>query len=193
MSSMKISKATDSEFSNYVINHPHVRADVADAKAGVMDLTPLITSSNHIVLQGEHGIFVGAQIIEGCVEGHPAIMPEGRGKWAIEFGLEAQCWMFCRTPTVEILTRIPTIHKAAEALAVRCGFRPRWSRPDCVWRGKHGPYRVWSRTLQEWLTGFEIDDVVAEMWAAGLERKAAAWYNRWAALSREPLWQGGLN
>lgn len=181
---MKIRRATSPEFANAVLNDPSVRPHVADPKAGTLDVSHLLPRENCIILEEEYGIIILIQVIEGCWEFHPAIVAAGRGKWAIEFGLAAQEWMFCRTSAVELLTRIANGHQAGEAIAVRCGFRPRWQRPYCA---------VWSLTMQEWLAGFEIEDVVAEMRAAGLERKAAAWYNRWAALSREPLWQGGLN
>lgn len=193
MSSMKIRRATSPDFANAVLNDVSVRPEVADLKAGTMDVSHLLPGPNHMILEAEHGIVILAQVIEGLWEFHPAILPIGRGKWAIDFGFAAQEFMFCRTNAIELLTRIANGHRAGEAIAVRCGFRPRWEMPDCVWHGKHQPYQVWSIVMQEWISEFEIKDVVAEMQRHGLERKATAWYNRWAALSREPLMQGGLN
>lgn len=190
---MNIQRASSPDFANAVLNDPSVRAEVVSHQAGAIDVSHLFGNPYSVILEGEHGIIILAEAIDGCWEFHPSIVAAGRGKWAIEFGLAAQKWMFCRTSAVELLTRIAVGHKAGEAIAVRCGFRPRWERPDCVWHGKRQPYKVWSLTLQEWLAGFEIEDVVAEMKAHGLERKAAAWYNRWAALSREPLMREALN
>lgn len=190
---MKIQRATSPDFANAVLNDPAVRGEVADLNAGVLDVSHLFGNPYSVILEGEHGIIILAEAIDGCWEFHPAIVAAGRGKWAIEFGWACCRWMFCRTSAVELLTRIAIGHKAGEAIAVKCQFQMRWERPDCVWRGKHRPYWVWSLTLQEWLFHFEIEDVVAEMRAHGLERKAAAWYSRWAALSREPLMREALN
>jgi len=190
---MKIERATSAGFANRVLNDPAVRSDIADPKSGQIDVSAIIDSPTHLILQAQYGILFFARVFEGIWEVHAAILPEGRGEWAIEFCREAQIEMFCGTDCVEILTRIPMPHKASEALVVRSGFVPRWKRPSCVWREKSVPYRVWARTMQEWIGDYQIEDVVDEMKAHGLLRKAAAWYNRYASLSREPLMIEGLN
>jgi hypothetical protein len=190
---MKIDRATSADFANLVLNHSSVRDDVADPKSGKIDVSAIIDSPAHMILQAQHGILFFARIFEGIWETHAAILPEGRGEWAVEFCREGQIYMFCQTDCVEILTRIPVPHKASKALAVRSGFLYRWTRPSCVWRGTSVPYNVWSRTLQEWAVDYQIDDIADEMKAHGLVRKAVAWYNRYAALSREPLMTEVLN
>ena len=139
------------DFANAVLNHPAVRADVADAADGLMDVSPCIGSDNHLILGGEHGIFVVARLFVGMWECHTAILPSGRGEWALAFAQEGARYMFTATDCAEILTRVPQGHVAAAALTRAIGFRHQFTTPpECLFRGERVPCSIHSLSIQDW-------------------------------------------
>jgi hypothetical protein len=75
------------------------------------------------------------------------------------------------------------------ALAKRTGFKERWTRPHCRFRGRDVPYTVWSVVMQDWWPTDEAEagNILRDMRAAGQTVKADNWYLRWAFLSREGM------
>ena len=146
-----ISIQTTPDFANAVLNDPSVRPDVADMGEGRIDVTSCIGNPNYLILGGENGVFFVVKLFEGIWEVHTAVLPQGRGEWALQFAQAGARHMFTATDCAEILTRVPEGHAAAAALTHKMGFRHQfWTPPECLFRGKRVPCAVSSLTLQDW-------------------------------------------
>jgi hypothetical protein len=188
---MIIHRDTTGAAVNRIWNHPEVRPWIVNGPDHELDLRPAALDPRYWLLVGEPelGSFFCVRFDAGLYEAHAAVLPEGRGEWSLEFGRSAIRAMFTGTDCIEILTRVPQGHPACLALVRNLGFSPRWTRPSCNFRGRNVPCTVWSLTMQEW---FPAEDearkaALAEMCAAGWERKAQCWQKRWALLSRERM------
>lgn len=184
---MRVERATSAERINAILNHPDVRPWIVSDDTKPLDLSMVVNDRAHYFLIGPRQTVLCFRIMLGIYEFHVAALPDGRGREMVEFAEAAETVMFTQTDAVELMTRIPLTHRASEGLAKIRGFTPRWERPSCLFRGQNVAYRVWSKTLQEWIEDYDIAEVVAAMSDAGQIVKATAWHNRWAALSREPL------
>lgn len=176
---------------NAIINHAAVRPFMTSVNDGALDVRPLAHDARGVLLIGEpaFGCFLCYRVMDGVYEVHAGVLPGGRGAWCLEFGLSAVRHMFTTTDAIEILTRIPQGHIGTIALAKRTGFKERWTRPHCRFRGQDVPYTVWSVVMQDW---WPVDDderaaVLKEMIAAGQTLKAQNWHMRWAFLSRDGM------
>lgn len=173
---------------NAIVNHPTVRPGMISANDEVLDLRPLAHDPRGVLLLGEpaFGCFLCYRVLDGVYEVHAGILPEGRGPWCLEFGLSSVRHMFTTTDAIEIITRIPQGHIGTLALAKRTGFKERWQRPHCRFRGQDVPYGVWSVSMLDWFPAddAERESVLEEMLRAGQTVKAQNWHTRWAFISR---------
>lgn len=167
-----IERATDAEWANRVLNSPVVRPDVADEKDGPLNIEPIVANPLNVVLNGEHGVFVVIGYGGGIYEAHTAILPSGRGAWAVEFARAGFRYMFTTTDCVEVLTRVPKGHIAAKALTERVGFRHQFTTPaECLFRGSKVPCHIYTMTLQEWFTTASEMEAIGEQFHAWLQSK----------------------
>ncbi len=168
---IELAQTKDAAFFNRVLNHPAVRPDVADLGEGALDVSALVAQNSTTLLTGEHGGCILFRYYQGCHEVHTAVLPSGRGKWALELAKTVLHHMFTATDCVEVITRIPQGHIAAKALAEAVGFRHHFTTPpECLFRGERVPCHIYMLTLQDWA-----------MAAPGLEERGAqfhAWLNR---------------
>lgn len=144
-----IQRATDATFINAVLNHPSVRPHV-HGKPGPLDMTAAIQDPNNLVLTGEHGGMILVQHIPGCWEIHTQVLPEGRGRWALEMAQSCMDWLFSKTNATDIFTRIPAGNIAAEALTRACGAM----LEERVWQDLgDGPgwVKLYSGRIQDWI------------------------------------------
>jgi hypothetical protein len=185
---MLIRRDTHGDICNAIINHASVRPWVMSANDDVLDVRALAADPRGVLMLGEpaYGCFACYRVLDGVYEVHAAVLPDGRGEWCLEFGQSAMRHMFTTTDAIEIITMIPQGHVGTLALAKRTGFKERWSRPHCRFRGKDVPYTVYSATMMDW---FPADDaereaVLEEMRQSGQQLKAHNWHYRWAFLSR---------
>ena len=118
-----IRRATDSTFSNMVLNHPEVRKHTLHVEGVPSDITPLVSNPANVVMEGEYGGIIFHQVLAGLFEVHTYVLPEGRGKWALDMAHEAIEWMFCRTNASELYTRVPDGNVAAMALSRAVGAK----------------------------------------------------------------------
>lgn len=150
---MILTRTTDAEQINAILNHPAVRPDVAEPKDGALDIAERAAQPGNVCLVGEHGAFVVLRYDAGIYEVHTAILPSGRGEWAKAFAEEGAKFMFTHTDCVDLLTRVPQGHIAAKALTEMNGFRHQFTTPaDTLFRGRLVPCHVYYLTLQEWAT-----------------------------------------
>lgn len=136
---------------NEVINHPVVRPDVADLGEGTLDISSVVANNSNVLLMGEFGGCLCFCVQAGLYEVHTQVLPEGRGKWALDFVRAGMHWMFTHTDAVEITTRVPRSHRAAKVLTGAAGMTFEFERADGVrFRGEDVPVDVYSIRIQDW-------------------------------------------
>jgi len=141
----------DAKHINQVINHPVVRPDVADLGNGHLDISPVVENQNNVLLMGEYDGCPCFCVQPGLYEVHTQVLPEGRGKWALDFVRAGMDWMFTHTDAVEITTRVPREHKAAKILTVAAGMKFEFERQDGVcFRGQDMPVDIYAVRIQDW-------------------------------------------
>ncbi len=147
-----LTRARDAAFANVVLNHQVIYPWLCGSKTEPLDVSDVCADPQHVVLTGEHGVAIFVKLDIGLYEMHTAVLPEGRGRWALEAGREALEYMFCRTDAVEILTKCPHGNLAAKAGARMLGMTHDFTtRP--LWRyGKRVvPIDVYALRIQEWI------------------------------------------
>lgn len=138
---------------NTLINHPDVRADVADLGDGVLDISAPVANKANVLLMGEWGGCFCYCLQPGLYEVHTQALPEGRGRWVLDFVRAGMHWMFVNTDAVEIMTRVPRSHAAAKAVTLAAGMRYEFSRdPGVKFRGVVQPVDIYSIRIQDWIS-----------------------------------------
>lgn len=162
-----IERTTDASAINAILNHPQVRPYIADIADGYVDVGKQL-AAGALALAGEYGAFMVYRYDVGIYECHTAVLPAGRGAWALAFAKAGATFMFTQTDCVEIMTRVPQGHVAAKALSEAVGFRHQFTTPpDCLFRGKAVPCHIYAMPMAEWFSRAE-----------GLEAHGAA-FHRW--------------
>lgn len=161
---MIVERHFDAQAINRVLNDSIVRPWVADAAEGVLDISPAVADKRNVLLMGEHGGCMFFCLMHGFYEVHTQVLPSGRGRWAAEFTKAAGAWLYCHTPAIEILTRVPAGHVSAEAASRAAGMRFRWSRPgNTVFRGQPVDVSVYGHTIEDWvLQTLRLEEIGAE-------------------------------
>ena len=149
---MKIERIYSATRVNEVVNHPDVYPWVHGTIVGPLDLTPLAEDRRNVILWGEQGGIAFLMVQPGIYEAHAQALPEGRGRWMLDFTWAALHWMFTKTDAMEVVTRVPRGNFGARALAKAVGFTKEFSRPDgWVYDHRPVPVEVWSLQLQGWM------------------------------------------
>jgi hypothetical protein len=91
---------------NEIVNHPSIYPWVSGPVNGPLDLSKLIESGDYVALFGEHGGFLFYRVADVVYDAHSAVLPDGRGRWAIRAAHEALRMMF-ETDAEEILMAAP--------------------------------------------------------------------------------------
>ena len=148
---MQIERSTDAVSFNAIVNHPEVYPDLADVP-GPIDVSPQLQNEQNYLLRGEHGGCLFVRVMPALFEVHTAILPSGRGAWALSFINTALSWMFINTDAWDIATRVPDGHIAAKAATIRSGARHEFTTsPGALWRGKMTPMHTYSLRVQDWI------------------------------------------
>lgn len=154
---MMIARQSDAVFINRVLNDAEVRPTIADMSEGKIDITPIIRNQNNIVLAGEYGGVVLLYLMEGFYEVHTAFLPEGRGKWGMEFLRHGMRMMFTCTGCIDISTRVPEEHPGAKQAALMAGMTWEFTA-SCVFTGRMMPCEVYSIGITHWAS--RVDGMV---------------------------------
>lgn len=136
---------------NAILNHPEVHPHIVLPEMGELDASGSIADPKNVFLVVDGGCMVFDWQEPGLYEIHTNFLPSHRGKYAYDAIQEMFRWMFTRTDCMELLTRVPEVNKAAEAMTRRCHFSLLFSR-ERAWPTTDGPVRMsyWSLGYEEW-------------------------------------------
>jgi RimJ/RimL family protein N-acetyltransferase len=116
--------ADDPDFLNRVANDPSVFSWVAGPLAPPLDLRPVTDNEANLVLVGEHGFCVFAPTDDAIYEMHCAVLPEGRGRWALRAARQAITLAFRHIVRCTVIVAyIPASNRPARHLISALGFQ----------------------------------------------------------------------
>lgn len=145
-----IERQSSASLVNRVVNDPSVYPWVCGPVTGELDLTGPIESGNYIALFGEHGGFLFWKIADGVYDAHSAVLPTGRGRWALDAAKSALNAMF-NGDAAEIMMTVPRGNVAVRALvrSVKAKYR---GRIEDGWMigGKPVAADIFSLTKSDW-------------------------------------------
>lgn len=131
---------------NEIINHPSVHPWVCGPITGPLDVAESIEDGSYIALFGAHGGFLFWNVGFGIYDAHSAVLPDGRGKWALDAAREALKWMFANG-ALEIMMSVPKGNIAVRALVRTLKAKFRGTIEDGWMRdGRPIPVDVYSMT-----------------------------------------------
>jgi len=135
---------------NEIINHESIYPWVRGNLEGHLDLSLLVANHDNVLLVGEHGCELFIQHQPGLYEVHTNILPEGRGKWAVDFVEETLKWVFTRTDAIEIMARCATLK--TKALATAIGGKKEFTNPH-GWIVDEKPVAsdIYALRIQDWM------------------------------------------
>lgn len=200
---------------NRLLSDPSIEPWVRGYAIGKLDASRLLEDPSIIVLGGKFAACVLRQVMPGLYDLHVQCVPEGRGKWMLDFSRAAFHWLFCRTDCMEIMGRLPTGNLPVKAYARSLGFRHRFtSQKGWVKDLDPLPCDIVSICLHDWVAaapglverGHWVAEHLQVSWVQEEERfiglamemllsgqtqvmKAVVWHNRWADMAGFPIMQ----
>lgn len=166
---MKLTRHTTADMINEVMNDPYVKPWLVPTdKVGAIDMTNVVRDPRHVLLMGEYGGVLFANMLPGVYEAHTNVLPAGRGRWTLDMVNEALFEMFTRHDAMEIVTRVPYGNMPARALvkAIHGVFEFRreggWAKD-----GKVIPADYYALRVQDWVRT-----------APGLEKRGEWFHHR---------------
>jgi hypothetical protein len=118
-------RSFDAERLNYLVNHPEVRPTAGGDGQSYIDLSPFVPDEANHFLGGEHGGVFWHWTAPDTYEAHIFILPEGRGRWALDFAAEAIGYIQDQG-AVHLWARVS--HRHTQLFTLRVGFKPRGER-----------------------------------------------------------------
>lgn len=148
-----IERLFSAERVNDIVNHPSIYPWICGPVAGAIDLSESIASGKYTVLMGEHGGFLFWNLGGGIFDAHSAVLPNGRGPWAVLAAQRALQWMFEKEGALEILMAVPKGNVAVRALVRVLKAKYRGTIEDGWWRdGRSIPSDIFSMTKTDFET-----------------------------------------
>ena len=147
-----IERQASADAVNRIINDPSIHPWVCGPDNRKLDLTQQILDGSYIALLGEHGGFLFWKLKDGIYDAHSAVLPDGRGSWAILAAQHALRMMFNDYGAEEIMMACPKGNLAVRVLVKCLKAKPR-GKIDIGWwlNGKPVPSEIFSLTKQDWL------------------------------------------
>lgn len=127
-----LSRSTDADAVNAVINAPEVRPFVGPGDND-LDVTPVLLNLNNVALMGEHGGFTLSWSAPGIYEVHTFVLKSGRGEWARKARTEMIQTM-TRMGATMLWTRIAPEQENVITFALEAGMRPTGETVDTFGR-----------------------------------------------------------
>jgi hypothetical protein len=147
-----ISRSFDAARFNEIVNHPAIYPWVRGHHKGPLDLTSAINDQRNVLLLGEHGGILFTELQPTIWECHTQVLPEGRGKWAVDMTEACLHWMFTRTLAMEIMTKVPKGNYAARALAKAIGGHHEFTaRQGWIMDDKPVPADIFVLRIHDWM------------------------------------------
>lgn len=208
---VKVRREKSADRINAVVNHPSVLPHVCGALEGPLDLSAAVADRNNYLLMAEHGGIMFAHHQLGLFEAHTQVLPEGRGRWALDMALASLQWIFTRTLAMEVVTRVARGNYAALALAravggtkvvdLPGGWETREGKVDATvlsitfhdWlaKGRHGLAERGAWVRRKWPDTPVSDDtalgMMFEMMSHGQVAKSAILLARWFAITGQDI------
>lgn len=120
-------RSDNPEHANWLVNHPGIRPFIGGDGKSFVDLTAAVLNNDNYLLLGDHGGFMLTWTAPGTFEVHTFILPEGRGRAALELASEAREYMVSQGMQ-HLWTRVPigarNVRRFTMAMGlVPCGFQ----------------------------------------------------------------------
>jgi hypothetical protein len=143
--------AGDARYFNSIGNDPAVIDWIAGPLQPPLDLSPVFDDPHNVCLIAQHGFAIFHQCCRGVFELHGAVVPQGRGRWALNALANALDFMFQREAAVVIVAGIPADNRSARGIVGTIGFRLMHVLPD-VWPTATGrvPMYVYALLRRNW-------------------------------------------
>lgn len=146
-----IERQLSAEHVNSIINHPSIYPWICGPIDGPLDLSGPIQTGDYIALFGEYGGFLFWKLADGIYDAHSAVLPEGRGSWALWAAHNALRFMFDKENAQEIMMAVPKGNIAVRALVrtLKADFK---GRIENGWwfKGRQVPSDIYSLTKMDW-------------------------------------------
>lgn len=149
-SAIRLWREIDPDRVNAVINHPSINPWVGGPER--LDMAMILGEKRNVFLAGDHGLIYFLHMCPGIYECQPCVLPEGRGRWSIEFCRKAVNYMFTGTDCWEIMGGIPEHNRPSMAIARALHMTIEFSRPMTKpVNGIMSTMHTFRGTLQEWI------------------------------------------
>ncbi|MDE2101693.1 MAG: hypothetical protein KGL39_30890 [Patescibacteria group bacterium] len=145
-----IDPSISSDRVNEIINHPSIYPWICGPLTGPIDISPYLKSGDYTALFGEYGGFLFFRVKDGIYDAHSAVLPNGRGKWALRMAREALKIMFDKD-AAEIMMAAPNGNLAVLSLIRRLKAKFRGSIDNGWWMDGHPvDADIYSLTKMDW-------------------------------------------
>lgn len=147
-----VERSFDATLANAIMNHPEVFAFIATPGTDAIDLSPVISDTNNILLMAVGGAILFLARGPGLYEVHTNFLPGYRGRHAIRASRAAYRWMFTHTPCMTLRTMVPVTNKGADAFCRLVGARYEFTR-ERLWPTPSGlvDAKFYSLHYHDWM------------------------------------------
>lgn len=148
---MRIAVAEDKALIEHIVNHPELRKFNSHDGAPFCDAAKYLKSPSFVLI-GNEGCFLLKAVGPCRYDVHTNLLPECRGRDALDVARYAMDLVFSRTDAEELYTMVPANNPAAAWFTKAMGFRFRFKR-ERVWLqgGVSHDARYYSITVDDWV------------------------------------------
>jgi hypothetical protein len=117
-------RVSDARAVNAIVADPSVDPWVRGPVKGRIDLTEITADPRNFCLVGRHGcaIFRPLVDLDHFYEWHAAVLPSGKGRWALGAARAALTYLFRYTTAVAVIAPVPQPNRAARQIVGALGF-----------------------------------------------------------------------
>ena len=117
----------DVDFVAGILGHPEVFPFISEDGSDSADVTQhanalLATPVIYVMSPNEWTLAIFVPRSSVCLELHTCILPDGRGKIALQVNRDVGAWIFENTTCQKVITWVPVFNRAADLMARRLGF-----------------------------------------------------------------------
>lgn len=148
-----IRRSFDAAEINCILNDPSVfEAIKLPGMKPEIDVSGILKDPRNVLLMGEGGGIIFAQVEPGIYDVHTAFLESYRGRNALKASLDAYRWMFCHTDCMVLQTKVPEFNKAAYRFCQIVGATKEFER-EGVWLTENGAVGIsyWALRYDDWV------------------------------------------